>query len=137
MCLHQNSQWQACTTRYRVFSIFVNLGAEFTNSRVYYDFVSIYDRVAEEVEEDTLQYIAKIAKTYPSPTDRDVFLYFVVIYAGMIAERNKRNTILKHRIKRLAMHQILVDGMSVSEAANFSKRKRAGWLDRICKGKGF
>lgn len=39
--------------------------------------------------------------------------------------------------KRLAMHQILMEGMPVSEAANFSKGKKAEWLDRICKEKGF
>ena len=56
----------------------------------------------------------------------DVTLCFVVIYATMIAERNKKNSILKERIKRLAIHQILVEGMPVSEAANFSKGKMLG-----------
>ena len=55
----------------------------------------------------------------------------------MIAERNKDFAVLKERIKRLGMHQILIDHMSVSEAANFSKGKKWKELDEICKAKGF
>ncbi len=119
------------------FQFFVKLGAEFSNIRVYKDFVSIYKRVSEKVEKDVLQHIIRLAKTYPSPINRDVALYFVVIYASMIAERNKKNAILKERIKRLAMHQILVEEMSVPEAANFSKGKAAELLKEICNSKGF
>ena len=55
----------------------------------------------------------------------------------MIAERNKRYTVLKERIKRLGMYQILVLDYSSGDAANFSKGKKAKDLDVICKGYGF
>ena len=57
--------------------------------------------------------------------------------AGMIAEENKVNMILKKRIKRLGVYQVLMDNFPPSEAANFSKGK--GWreLDSIMKAKGF
>ena len=62
---------------------------------------------------------------------------FTVVYAGMIAERNKRYAILKERIKRLGMYQILMLSYKAEEAANFSKGKKAKELDLICKEYGF
>ena len=64
-----------------------------------------------------------MAKKYPAPKDREVAINFIVIYAGMVAERNKKFTKLKERIKRLGMHQVLLEQMPVQEAANWSKEK--------------
>jgi hypothetical protein len=64
-------------------------------------------------------------------------LWMNVIYAGMIAEENKENAILKKRIKRLGMHQVLIDGMKPEEAAVFSKGKKWKELDEIMRSKGF
>jgi len=63
--------------------------------------------------------------------------WFTVIYAGMIAEENKANAILKKRIKRLGMHQLLLENFKSEEAANFSKNKKWQELDIIMKQKGF
>ncbi len=38
-------------------------------------------------------------------------IWFNVLYAGMVAEENKENAVLKKRIKRLGMHQVLIDGL--------------------------
>lgn len=119
------------------FSFFKKLANDFGTERVYGEFVEIYDRVTEAVEREALDKIIQLAKNYPSPLDRDVALNLVVIYAGMIAEKNKRNAILKERIKRLGMHQVLIENMPISEAANFSRGMKARDLDEICKQKGF
>ena len=55
----------------------------------------------------------------------------------MIAEKNKEGTVLKERIKRLGMHQLLMLNYSPEVAANFSKGKKAKDLDIICRGYGF
>lgn len=63
--------------------------------------------------------------------------WFNVLYAGMIAEENKENTILKKRIKRLGVHQVLIDNVSPGETAVFSKGKKWKELDEIMRLKGF
>ena len=119
------------------FSFFKKLANDFGTERVYGEFVEVYDRVTNAVDRQVLDRIIQLAKNYPSPLDRDVALNFVVIYAGMIAEKNKKNAILKERIKRLGMHQVLMENMPVDEAANFSRGMKARELDGICKQKGF
>jgi hypothetical protein len=43
-------------------------------------------------------------------------LWFTVLYAGMISEENKTNAILKKRVKRLGIHQVLIQNSTPSEA---------------------
>ena len=63
--------------------------------------------------------------------------WFTVIYAAMVAEENKAYTILKKRIKRLGMYQLLVLRWSIEEATTFSKGKKWKELDSIMTGFGF
>ena len=62
---------------------------------------------------------------------------FSAIAAAMIAEENKARSILKKRIKLLGFHQILFQGLTPQQAANWSKGK--GWreIDAECKRLGF
>jgi hypothetical protein len=55
----------------------------------------------------------------------------------MIAEENKENAILGKRIKRLGMHQVLIENMKPEEAAVFSKGKKWKELHRLMKKRGF
>ncbi len=55
----------------------------------------------------------------------------------MIEEENKQFAILKKRIKRLGMHQILIDNLDPEVAANFSKGKKWRELDNLMKLRGF
>jgi hypothetical protein len=119
------------------FTFFKNLANNFGRDRVYCEFVEIYESVSESVQKSVLNRIIEIAREYPSPIDRDVALNLVVIYAGMIAERNKRNTVLKERIKRLGMYQVLIENMPVAEAATFSRGMKANEIQKICKERGF
>lgn len=118
-------------------NFFRSLANDFETERVYGEFVEIYKVVTNSVDKNVLNKIIQIAKEYPSSIDRNVALNFVVIYAAMIAERNKKNAILRERIKRLGMHQVLLENMPVSEAANFSRGIKARDLDKICSEKGF
>ena len=119
------------------FSFFVELASIYSSKRVYEEFVSIYSQVTENIEKSVLDFIISLAKKYPAPKDREVAINFIVIYAGMVAERNKKFTKLKERIKRLGMHQVLLEQMPVHEAANWSKGKNWKELDAVCKLKGF
>jgi hypothetical protein len=64
-------------------------------------------------------------------------IWFTVIYAGMVAEENKKNAKLKKRIKRLGMFQVLIEKKSAEYAANFSKGKKWKELDTIMLSAGF
>ena len=107
------------------FSFFKELAEDCSAQRVYDEFVSIYLKVTDSLSQEVVNFIISVA------------INFIVIYASMIAERNKEFAILKERIKRLGMHQILIEGMSVYDAANYSKGKKWRDLDKLCKSKGF
>jgi hypothetical protein len=64
-------------------------------------------------------------------------IWFNVLYAGMVAEENKEHALLKKRIKRLGMHQVLLENMEPEKAALFSKGKKWTELDKLMKEKGF
>lgn len=77
-----------------------------------------------------------IAKEY-TEDEQEINIWFTVIYEGMIAEENKANAILKKRIKRLGIHQVLVQHLTPAYAAKFSKGKKWKKLDLIMKANGF
>mgnify|MGYP001174993357 CR=1 FL=1 len=120
------------------FEFFIKLGKKYSNEKVYMDFVKIYDLVTRKVEKRVLDLIVDIAKAnYKEEDSKNVAINFIVIYAGMVAEKNKRFTVLKEKIKRLGMHQILMLNYSSVDAANFSRGKKAKDLEIICKKYGF
>lgn len=113
------------------------LSTQYIGNKVYEDFVSIYVLTTRNIDANVLAEIDKIVSTYK--TDHQVIIeqWFTVLYAGMIAEENKQFAILKKRVKRLGMHQVLIDNLSPSIAANFSKGKKWRELDAIMRPKGF
>jgi len=83
-----------------------------------------------------LDKITEIASSYGD--DKIIMdIWFTVIYAGMVAEENKKNAILKKRVKRLGMYQVLIENQSPDFAANFSKGKKWRELDALMKKYGF
>lgn len=105
-------------------------------NRIYSDFVKIYSLTDSTLSSQILNDITKIARTY---IDNSIIfdIWFTVIYAGMVAEENKKHAILKKRIKRLGMHQVLIEKKSAEYAANFSKGKKWKELDVLMRSLGF
>ena len=133
---NKNSKKPPLDTEY--FNFFIELGKQYTNEKVYADFVKIYNLVSNKIEKKVTDLIIDIAKiNYKADISKEVAINFTVVYAGMVAERNKRYAVLKERIKRLGMYQILILNYSSLDAANYSKGKRAKDLDVVCKGYGF
>lgn len=56
---------------------------------------------------------------------------------GMIAENRKVNTRLGKRIKRLGVHEILIDNLTVNYAANNTRGIEWEEIDIMCKKRGF
>jgi len=118
------------------FSILKNLGLKYGNTRIYGDFLKIYSLCSSIIDSSVIEVIDEISTFYENDKNL-VSIWFAVIYAGMIAEENKNNAILKKRIKRLGMHQLLIDGMEPQMAANYSRGKNWKEIDLICRSKGF
>lgn len=113
------------------------IATKYHPNKVYDDFVKIYEQTTTEINPKVLGLIDEIVCTY-NEIDRIIIeQWFTVIYAGMIAEENKKFAILKKRIKRLGMHQVLVLGMPAKDAARFSYQKKWRDLDKIMQSLGF
>lgn len=119
------------------FSDLSNLAKKHSPQKVYTDFLSFYERTGKIVEPEVLLLIRAIAATYSQEDRAIIEQWFTVIYAGMIAEENKTNAILKKRIKRLGMYQVLIEGKSATEAAAFSLGRKWQDLDLLMRYYGF
>lgn len=118
------------------FSALKQLGEKHGHRRIYEDFVKIYDHTNSKIDEKTLSQITEIANNY-GDDKTTIDIWITVIYAGMIAEENKEFAILKKRVKRLGMYQLLIENKTPEFAANFSKGKTWRELDIVMKKLGF
>lgn len=112
------------------------LGAVHGHEKIYSDFVTFYTPTSKKIDIAVLDLIRRIAASYHTAS-LEIEILFVIIYAGMVAEENKEFAVLRKRIKRLGMHQSLIDKLTAEEAANFSREKKWREIDMICKEKGF
>lgn len=118
------------------FTILKNMGIRFGPAKIYNDFISYYNKTTKEIDTTILDLITALSNDYENEAE-EMDIWFTVIYAGMIAEENKTNAVLKKRIKRLGMHQVLLENYDPELAANFSKGKKWQELDKVMKEKGF
>lgn len=118
------------------FDKLLEIGLIYGREEVYNDFVQVYDATNNRVEENTLNLIDQISNHYGQGA-LNVSILFTVLYMAMIAEENKKNTRLGKRIKRLGVHQVLMENYTIDQAANFSIG--LGWrdIDANCIQRGF
>jgi len=119
------------------FTELAQIAKQYPEQKLYSDFVKIYDKTTKEINNQVIELIKQLAKTYRDSHQQTIEKWFTVLYAGMIAEENKENAILKKRIKRLGMHQLLMEHMDAKKAAVFSRGKPAKKLNLLMKTKGF
>jgi hypothetical protein len=100
--------------------------------KIYDDFLKVYNLTDKNVSNSINDLITELSAHY-GPDCIEIDMWFSVIYAGMIAEENKKYAILKKRIKRLGIYQVLIRAESPAYAANFSKGKKWRELDSIMK----
>lgn len=118
------------------FSFLKRLAEQFGPQRVYNDFVRVYEETEKHVDEKVFSLIAHIASGYPGWELR-VEQVFSILYLTMIAEENKANTRLGCRIKRLGVHCLLLEGLSVELAADFTRGMRWQDIAAMCSERGF
>jgi len=118
------------------FTFFQNVGSKYGHSKLYNDFVCIYNHTDDKINLHTLRLITAITNLYTNDYEQ-LDTWFTVVYAGMVAEENKEKAVLKKRIKRLGMYQLLIEKKDPAYAAGFSKEKKWRDLDVIMKDCGF
>ena len=118
------------------FTFFQQMANQFGAQTVYNHFAQVYNATTKSIDPNVFALITNISQTY-GPNSIDAKIWFIVIYAGMLAEENKAFTKLGKRIKRLGMHQVMIEGIAPNIAANFSKGKTWRALDSEMKVRGF
>ena len=117
------------------FSRLYDLGQKHGHQKIYDDYIKFYNPTSKIISTEINDLITDISKNYNTDSI-EIDMWFSVIYGGMIAEENKQFAVLKKRIKRLGMYQVLIDGQTSTYAANFSKNKKWRELDSIMKQYG-
>lgn len=113
-----------------------DLASTHGSEKIYSDFVQVYDLTTSTIDSSVLNLISSISLSYGDDSE-EIDIWFTVLYAGMIAEENKKYAKLKKRIKRLGMHQVLIEGQLPEYAAGFSRGKKWTELDALMQTKGF
>jgi hypothetical protein len=105
---------------------------------VYQDFCNIYQATTPIAEAEIFQHITYISQMRYAGESLPADKVFSILYAAMVAEENKAHAILKKRIKRLGIHQLLfVEGFTPEKAAQFSKGLKWEEIAAICNRYGF
>lgn len=134
--LTRPSQGRCAPKDFQYFQSLREYGDKYGCERVYKDFISIYDRTDKQLESSVFDFIKELSNSYVDDA-LDISIIFSIIYMGMVAEENKAYTKLGKRVKRLGIHQVLIDNMSCNDAANFSRNKPWKELDELCQSKKF
>lgn len=119
-----------------IFSDLDHLGQRIGSIQLYRDFLSVYQQTTATIEAVVLNLITELARKHLDNQNLCDFL-LTALYAGMVAEENKDGAILRKRIKRLGVHQLLVEERPAAYAANFSRGK--SWKEIVieCEVRGF
>ena len=100
-------------------------------------FIEVFQRTSRVVDAATLERITELAALYPSEVRVSVDVLLTTLHAAMIAEENRAHAPLGKRIKRLGVHQVLVEGMAEEEAANYCRGRPWRELAAECARRGF
>jgi hypothetical protein len=134
--LTRNGQARYAPLDDEYFSFFKSMASRHGSKKVYDDFVKVYEVTTPSLSATAIKLIKDISASYNNDRE-EVEIWFSVIYGGMIAEENKAGMILKKRIKRLGMHQVLIENYEPKVAAKFSYGKKWRDLNGLMKERGF
>lgn len=121
---------------FQYFKRLTEYASKYGSRTLYLDFLVIYDKTTKTLNKSIFDEIVSFCHKY-GDDETNIAIDFSIIYMGMVAEENKAFTRLGKRVKRLGVHQVLIDNMNYNVAANFSRGKKWVEIDRICKFNGF
>lgn len=105
--------------------------------QIYDDFLAIYAVTTKSVAPQVLAEISARSLNYPPTFQVEADLLLTTLYYAMVAEEMRAGTKLGKRIKRLGIHQILIEKIPVADAANFSRGLPWRKIDALCRERGF
>lgn len=104
------------------------LSKQYGTYQVWKDFCSLYQIVdTGESDKDVLTLIKSIDMHY----NDDTILWWLIFYMTMLAECKKENTILKKRIKKLGVYNILFDMYEIDYVVQYMKGMKWQELDEL------
>ncbi len=106
------------------------------HAQLYADFIKVYQVTGASIRPAVLRGIERLAAVYGQDA-LAIEKLLTLLYAAMVAEENKARAVLKKRIKRLGLHQVLVENLAPEIAAEFSRGKSWRILDAECRARGF
>lgn len=117
------------------FELVVGLAYRFGGNRIYQDMLHVFEHVRPNYDKSVLHYIEMLSMQYENYSEVVHHVYSWLYYA-MIAEENKEDTHLGGSIKMLALHRILLEGMSIEDAEE--ECNGMGWqrVRRLCEDVG-
>lgn len=118
------------------FSELQSIGDVYGREMIYAEFVRVYDATGREVDRSVTDEILVRTRAFGPDAD-ELATLLSVIYGGMVAEERKAHTRLGKRVKRLGMHQSLMEQKSANYAANFSRGLRWPQIAAECDARGF
>ena len=137
-CIYFTSpnQPRAAIKDIEIFTQLDRLGQKINSIQLYRNFLSVYRQTSATIDQAVLRLIDELACQYIEDEANFNFL-LTYLYAGMVAEENKEGAILRKRIKRLGVHQLLVEERPATYCANFSRGK--SWKEIVieCEVRGF
>lgn len=137
--MSEDKKWMRFPTDEWYFTIAKSWTDTWPAKDIYADFVKIYEATTADYSPAAVGPVVEMIKGL-SWNYRDEFeaqVIFTILYMGMIAEENKVGAILKKRIKRLGMYQLLMEDLTPHEAAHFSRNKSTFELAPYCNDRGF
>jgi len=103
---------------------------------VYDDFVVVFDASGNKVTDESMGTVVEVASGYGD--DAEVMKrLLLILHMGMVAENVKKNTRLGKRIKRLGVHDLLLESGDVAHAAHFMRGMSWRDIDALCRARGF
>lgn len=121
---------------WQYFTRLQQLAERYGPAKIYADFVTVFAATGRELDPQLLTRITDFSNDYAQDALR-ADIVFTLLYAGMLAEENKAFAPLGKRIKRLGVHQVVLEGLPPKDAAVFSVGRPWQELAKLCESRGF
>lgn len=115
------------------FTFITDLNDIYGSDIVYNLIYEIFKKTTNNVDMQILEYITQQCKEKFGSQSLEADKNITFIYMGMIAEENKKNAVVKKRIKMLGIHYLLKENKSVDGSANCLRGVDARTILKECR----
>ncbi|MBN9298819.1 MAG: hypothetical protein J0I41_17605 [Filimonas sp.] len=133
--LTRENQYRYAPKDLEYYALLKALARTHGHEKIYNDFLALYECTGSNIDAAVSEQITTLANTYTTDAE-EADTWFTIIYGNMVAEENKPRAMLKKKIKRLAMHLLLIEDTAPQDVVNFCKGKSWRELQHIMQEKG-